>query len=147
MESKKFDAIQGEIVHEYDGIQEADNHLPLWWLWTLYGAIIFAVGYWFYYEEFEVAPGLAASYYAERAKILEKQGGDPTREELVAATATPAVAEGQKVFVANCVACHEAKGQGKIGPNLTDNAWIHGGAPEQIWKTIKEGVPAKGMPP
>lgn len=146
-ETRKHDAIQGEIIHEYDGIQEADNQLPRWWLWTLYGAMAFSVVYWFYYEEFEVAPGPQQAYFIERAAELEKQGGDPTDEELLAAVNTPQVTTGEKVFQANCAACHESKGQGKIGPNLTDNAWLHGGSPTEIWKTIRDGVPAKGMPP
>jgi cytochrome c oxidase cbb3-type subunit 3 len=49
--STKHDPIQGEIVHEYDGIQEADNRLPQWWLMTFYGAVLFSIGYWFYYQE------------------------------------------------------------------------------------------------
>jgi len=53
---------------------------------------------------------------------------------------------GQQAFAANCVACHEAQGQGKIGPNLTDAAWLHGGSPLEIFRTIRDGVPAKGMP-
>jgi cytochrome c oxidase cbb3-type subunit 3 len=146
-DSKKHDPIQGEIVHEYDGIQEADNHLPVWWLWTLYLAMGFSVVYWFYYQEFEIGPNPQAAYYLQRAAEAEKSGVDPTNEELVSQLGTPAVEAGQKVFLANCVACHEKKGQGKIGPNLTDNVWLHGGDPAQIWKTIREGVPAKGMPP
>jgi cytochrome c oxidase cbb3-type subunit 3 len=146
-ESKKHDAIQGEIIHEYDGIQEADNRLPLWWLWTLYAAMAFSVVYWFYYEEFEVGPGLQQAYYQQKAREAEKAGNDPTDQELLAQLGTPALGEGAKVFAANCVACHESKGQGKIGPNLTDNSWLHGGDPSQIWKTIKDGIPAKGMPP
>jgi cytochrome c oxidase cbb3-type subunit 3 len=146
-ESKKHDPIQGEIVHEYDGIQEADNHLPLWWLWTLYGAIAFSIIYWFYYQEFKIAPGLTQAYHLERAREQEKQGKDPTSEELLAQVGTDATAMGAQVFAANCVACHASKGEGKIGPNLTDAAWIHGSDPAQIWKTIRDGIPAKGMPP
>jgi cytochrome c oxidase cbb3-type subunit III len=146
-ESRKHDAIQGEIVHEYDGIQEADNQLPLWWLWTLYAAMAFSVVYWFYYETFAVSPGPEEAYYLAQAAALEKAGGEPTGEQLLAQVGTPALALGEKVFLANCAACHESKGQGKIGPNLTDSAWLHGGDPVQIWKTIQEGVPARGMPP
>lgn len=146
-ESKKHDPIQGEIVHVYDGIEEADNQLPLWWLWTLYGAMAFSVVYWFTYHEFKVQPNPQQAYFLEKAQKLEKEGGEPTSEELLAQVGTPAVGAGQEVFLANCVACHNSKGEGKIGPNLTDGAWLHGGEPLQIWKTIKDGVPAKGMPP
>ena len=145
-ESRKHDPIQGEIVHEYDGIQEADNALPRWWLWTLYVAMIFSVGYWFYYEEFKAGPGLTQAYYAEQAREAEKRGVDPTDGELLAAVQGPALELGKQAFAANCAACHEAQGQGKIGPNLTDSAWLHGGAPVAIFRTVRDGVPAKGMP-
>lgn len=141
------DPIQGEIIHEYDGILEADNRLPLWWLWTFFGAIVFAAGYWFWYEEFEAAPGLTQAYFIERSAEQEKTGKDPTDAQLMAQLGTPAVAQGQELFVANCVTCHEAQGQGKIGPNLTDALWIHGGSPLEIFKTVRDGAPAKGMPP
>jgi cytochrome c oxidase cbb3-type subunit III len=142
----KHDPIQGEIVHEYDGILEADNRLPLWWLWTFYGAIIFAVGYWFYYEEFKAGPGLTQAYYAERAAEAEKTGAEPTEADLTALVGTPALDQGKQLFANNCAACHEAQGQGKIGPNLTDGNWLHGGAPVDIFKTIRNGFAAKGMP-
>ena len=141
----KRDAFYEEIFDD-DGIQEADNELPLWWLWTFYAAIIFGIGYWFYYEEFEIAPGPQASYFAEKAAMAAKAGKDPTPEALLAAIGTPAMAQGKEIFASTCVACHLEKGQGKIGPNLTDNAWIHGGDPVAIYRTIRDGVPSKGMP-
>ncbi len=144
--SQKHDPIQGKIVHEYDGIEEADNRLPTWWLGTLYIAIVFSVGYWFYYQEFKVGPGPTQAYYAEKAREAEKTGADPTDAELLAGIQGPQLELGKKAFAANCVACHEAQGQGKIGPNLTDSAWLHGGTPVAIFKTIRDGVPAKGMP-
>ena len=145
-DSKHVDPIQGEIIHEYDGIQEADNHLPVWWLWTLFGAMAFAVGYWFYYEEFEAAPGLQQAYFAEKAEEQERLGGDPTNEQLMAQLGTDAVERGKETFISTCSPCHQDQGQGKIGPNLTDNAWIHGGAPLDIFHVVRDGVPAKGMP-
>lgn len=145
-ETQKHDPIQGKIVHEYDGILEADNNLPHWWLWTLYGAVAFSIGYWFYYEEFKASPGPAQAYYAEKALEAEKTGADPTAAELLAGVDGPQLALGAQAFAANCVACHEAQGQGKIGPNLTDSAWLHGGDPVAIFRTIRDGVPAKGMP-
>ena len=45
----------------------------------------------------------------------------------------------------NCLACHGAKGEGGIGPNMTDNYWIHGNTVEDMRHIINEGVPAKGM--
>jgi len=144
--SNKHDPIQGEIVHEYDGILEADNQLPGWWLTSFFVAMFFSVGYWFYYQEFKVGPGLTQAYYAEQAIKAEKAGVDPSDGELMAALEGPGLALGAQTFTATCVPCHEAQGQGKIGPNLTDSAWLHGGSPLAIFKTIRDGVPAKGMP-
>lgn len=144
--SDKHDPIQGKIIHEYDGIQEADNRLPGWWLLTFYGAIVFATGYWFYYEAFKAGKGPLQAYFAEKAAIMEKTGADPSDAELLALASGPSLELGRQLFVSNCVACHEAKGQGKIGPNLTDGAWLHGSSPLAIFKTVRDGVPAKGMP-
>jgi cytochrome c oxidase cbb3-type subunit 3 len=145
-ERRTVDPIQGEIVHEYDGIQEADNRLPMWWLWTFYAAIIFSIGYWFYYEEFESAPGLAGQYLEDKLAQAAKTGREPTDGELLALAAGEAKAEGQRTFVTMCAPCHEAQGQGKIGPNLTDSAWLHGGSPRDVFRSIRDGVPEKGMP-
>lgn len=144
--SKKYDPIQGEIVHEYDGILEADNALPRWWLYTLYAALVFSVGYWFWYEEFHAGKSPVQEYFAEQAAQAEKTGKDPTDAELEAQLSSNALALGTSVFQTNCVACHEAQGQGKIGPNLTDQRWLHGGGALDIFKTVRDGVPAKGMP-
>jgi cytochrome c oxidase cbb3-type subunit 3 len=145
-EPHKVDPIQGEIVHEYDGILEADNRLPRWWLNSLFATVVFSIGYWFYYEEFKVSPGPAQAYYAEQSREAEKSGADPTDAELLAAVMGPQLELGKQTFRATCAPCHEAGGQGKIGPNLTDSSWLHGGAPLEIFKTIRDGVPAKGMP-
>ena len=52
---------------------------------------------------------------------------------------------GQQMFEANCVACHLKGGAGNVGPNLTDDYWLHGGSMNDIFKTIKNGYPDKGM--
>jgi cytochrome c oxidase cbb3-type subunit 3 len=142
----KHDPIQGEIIHEYDGILEADNVLPRWWLMTFYGAVVFAIGYWFYYEEFKAGPSPLQAYFAEQSAAAEKNGIDPSETELNALASGASLELGKKLYAANCVACHEARGQGKIGPNLTDAAWLHGADPVAIFKTVRDGVAAKGMP-
>lgn len=143
--ANRRDEIQGEIIHEYDGIEEADNDLPKWWLYIFYGSIAFAMGYWFYYHEYEVGPG-SMEAYAAAVQESAGGGGEVSDEMLntLAATA-PIVEKGQQIFSMNCVACHKEKGEGNIGPNLTDEFWIHGGAPTNIHMVVAEGVPAKGM--
>ena len=136
-----------EIIHEYDGILEADNHLPTWWLGVFFGTVIFGVLYWFYYQVYEVSPGLYAQYQQESAEAAAARGVALTPDQIVANSKDPSViAEGQKIFTTNCVSCHLAHGEGNIGPNLTDDAWIHGGGAGDIRHTITAGVGAKGMP-
>jgi cytochrome c oxidase cbb3-type subunit 3 len=145
-ESRKHDPIQGEIIHEYDGILEADNQLPLWWLYALFATMVFSAGYWFWYQEFHAGKNPTELYFAEQAALAEKSGADPSDAELLAGSTGSTRELGEKLFAANCVSCHDAQGQGKIGPNLTDSAWLHGGDPVSVYKTIRDGVAAKGMP-
>ncbi|MFO1054736.1 MAG: cbb3-type cytochrome c oxidase N-terminal domain-containing protein [Planctomycetota bacterium] len=139
--------------HEFDGIQEFDNHLPNWWLWTFYGACIFAFFYWLYYHGYGFGKSPMDNYRAEaaaaQAAAVETMFTD---DELRAASKDAAVVKaGSELFTANCVACHAPNAGGILngallpGPNLTDNAWIHGGAPMQIFATVWKGVPEKGM--
>lgn len=144
-EVKRTDEIQGEIIHEYDGIEEADNDLPKWWLFIFYASVAFAIFYWFYYHEYQAGLSPEEQY---AAAMLERAGDEVSAEVLtLLAEDDAAVSEGQKLFQANCVACHGAAGEGQIGPNLTDPYWIHGGDPMTIYGTIDEGVLDKGMPP
>lgn len=140
--------------HEYDGIKEYDNPLPMWWLWTFFGTIIFAFIYYIHYE-ITGAPGIAAEYAAEVAEVeAQKVANAPsaeseTEESLSAAMASPDVVKlGEATFNRVCAACHGPHLQGLIGPNLTDKYWIHGqGTRVDIIKVVREGVNDKGMPP
>lgn len=145
-EGTRTDDIQGRIVHVYDDIEEADNALPLWWLATFYGSILFAVGYWFAYHEFGTLPLPNEAYAAEMSRRAAS-GGEVTEETLVAlAGASTEVSRGRTLFDENCKNCHGDRGQGQIGPNLTDDAWLHGGTGVAIFHTIRDGVTDKGMP-
>src|SRR4051812_27359947 len=98
------------IVHVYDDIREADNVLPRWWLYTLYGAIAFAIGYWSIYQVWKSAPGPVEEYKrvmsAERkaeARRL-KEAGPITAEKLIALSKNQEeVAEGKRIFDSTCV--------------------------------------------
>lgn len=142
-----------KIVHEYDGILEADNHLPRWWLFTLYMSIGFSALYWLSYEAFEVLESPSAAYAAEQARAAAAEAeklkamGAANDENLVAmAKNAAAVTEGKEVFLKNCASCHSPTGGGGIGPNLTDAAWLHGGKPMQVYASVKDGVTKNGMP-
>lgn len=145
---------QGEdklLDHSYDGIQEYDNPMPKWWLWIFYVTIAFSVAYYFLPSPFGEGPGAVAEYEAEVAKFKASQpapsGPGVTNEQLRALVADAgALREGKAVYDLNCAACHRADGGGLIGPNLTDDAWLHGGSPVEIHTTIAQGVLAKGMP-
>jgi cytochrome c oxidase cbb3-type subunit 3 len=138
--------------HEYDGIVEHDNKLPLWWQLTLYGAVLFALVYWFG-RRLDAIPSPAQTYAnevaAQRALEAEQARSRGTIDDAMLTTLgkDPAtVAQGKEVFVSTCAPCHKPDGGGNIGPNLTDGYWIHGGKPTDVYKTVTEGVTSKGMP-
>lgn len=135
--------------HTYDGIIEHDHPLPQWWVLLFYATIVFAIGYYSYYEllggpssdqelhaELEKLEGLQKEVAGNAGNDLEKRINDQEFIQI-----------GGKVFSEKCFMCHGDKGQGTIGPNLTDKFWIHGGKPEEILKIMQVGVPDKGMPP
>jgi cytochrome c oxidase cbb3-type subunit III len=142
--------------HTYDGIQEYNRRLPNWWLFTLYGTIVFWVGYWSYFEWFHVGLNGPQSVQQAMAQIeAQKLAAAPvvTDENLWKMSRNAQfVQAGKATFDANCVACHLSSMKGKhetptaIGPDLTDTAWIHGGRPTEIYATVTNGVLIKGMP-
>ena len=145
--TEMHDPVQGEIVHEYDGILEADNELRRWWLATFFGAVLFAVGYWMLYETWALAPYPAVAFRDEQMAAAAASGAGVTDELLQGLASEHDIVErGRHVFETNCVVCHGDRAQGNIGPNLTDASWIHGGAPTDIHHTIHDGVAARGMP-
>ena len=140
------------LDHSYDGIQEYDNPLPRWWVYLFWATIVFAALYGLNVPGFGVGKGRIAAYVADStaaaatfAALTPATG--PSAELLAAAAKDPAViAEGKTVWMTNCVACHRPDGGGLVGPNLTDDYWIHGGTLVDIRNTIQHGVLAKGMP-
>ena len=139
------------LGHNFDGIEEYDNRLPNWWLFTLYGTVVFSFAYWLFYETFGVGRTQEQAYYREvelaaAAQLEREMGKEVTDESLLLMLQVPAqVEEGRKTFVQKCAQCHKADGTGDIGPNFTDDHWLHGPAPLQIYKTVMDGVPDKGM--
>lgn len=143
------------LDHEYDGIKELDNPLPRWWLMTFYITIVFAVIYFAYYE-FLGGPDsdqrLATEMTrirTEQAKVAEEAEEKMATKDYAALVTNQEVLEkGKAEFMLKCMACHGDKAQGLIGPNLTDDYWIHGdGTVPAILKVMNDGVPDKGMPP
>lgn len=138
--------------HEYDGIREYDNPMPGWWKILFWLTFVFSLGYLFHYwigngvgdvasYEDEMADVRAASAKQAMAQAVSEQS-----LELVLADAS-SVAKGSEVFATRCAPCHSARGEGLIGPNLTDDSWVHGrGKLLDIYDTVAHGVLDKGMP-
>jgi len=141
-----------DLGHNYDGIRELDNRLPPWWLYGFYLCIIFAGIYLYRYhvahsaplsgEELQIA---LAKAEVEKEAYLKKAANKVDETNVTYLTDAAALGEGKKIFTSMCAACHAADGGGLVGPNLTDNYWIHGGGIKDIFKTIKYGVAEKGM--
>ena len=141
------------LEHNYDGIRELDNHLPPWWTYLFYVTIIFGVFYVIAYhvtdtlplqeEEYEIEMAEAASLAQARMASAPEDAFDEA--DLVVTDDADILASGAKIFGQQCAVCHKTDGGGSIGPNLTDDYWIHGGDIKSIYTTIKEGVPDKGM--
>jgi cytochrome c oxidase cbb3-type subunit III len=140
------------LEHNYDGIQEYDNPLPGWWVYLFYATILFAVLYFVnVIPGVGSGPGRISSYERDMAAFHRKfpagGGSGPGEAVILAAAKDPAqLAAGKATFVEKCAPCHRPDAGGLIGPNLTDEYWIHGGKPEQVWKTVNDGVPEVGMP-
>jgi len=144
------------LEHAADGIQEYDNPMPGWLMGILWGAIAFSVIYLGFYALSFGPTSMQAEYRNEaivdRAELQAYYDANPlvppSAEELLAgATKQEVVAMGQARFAKTCASCHGEQAQGLIGPNLTDDRWLHGGQVTQIFTTLVKGVPAKGMPP
>lgn len=137
--------------HDFDGIQEYDNDLPPWWKTMFYVSIVFAVGYMLHYHVFRTGALQTEEYEMEMeqaALFAAKNADDPNAvTNYEALTDAAALESGKSIYSANCAACHGTEGQGTVGPNLTDEYWLHGGDVNEIFKTVKYGVPAKGMVP
>jgi cytochrome c oxidase cbb3-type subunit 3 len=147
---------EDKVLHELDGIKEYDNPLP-GWLWAIWwGAILFAVLYLAFYalsfgDETYVAE-LRSEAVADLAAVQAYYDANPlvppTTAELLAGAKSPeALALAAARFTKTCAPCHGEHAQGLIGPNLTDDRWIHGGQVAQIFQSLAKGWPAKGMPP
>ncbi|MBK9638012.1 MAG: hypothetical protein IPO63_09395 [Bacteroidetes bacterium] len=139
------------LDHNYDGIRELDNNLPPWWVWGFYLTIIFAFVYLAHYHLFRTGPLQTEEYNiamqaADQAKARELKMKDFVSAETITALNTPeALGAGKEFMRRTAWLAMEAECGGSVGPNLTDDFWIHGGGIKNMFKVITEGVPAKGM--
>jgi cytochrome c oxidase cbb3-type subunit 3 len=140
------------LDHDYDGIKELDNKLPPWWVWGFYLTIAWGIGYLAYYhlatsnarqvDEFKADMAekseIKAAYLAANAMSVDENS-------VVLLTDEAALSAGKNIFADNCASCHAADGGGLVGPNFTDEYWIHGGGIADVFSVVKYGVLDKGM--
>lgn len=125
-----------------DGIEEYDNPLPDWWLGLFGVTIVFAAIYPVWYHGFGNSQ---VTFYEAEMAAAEARWPQPEGPQALPTDAA-SLAAGEEVFATTCASCHKADLSGGIGPNLVDATWIHGGEPQDILKTVSEGVTDKGMP-
>lgn len=141
------------LPHDYDGIREYDNPLPGWWRAAFWATIVFAAGYfvWFDVGRWGSTPDERyradlSAYQAQRAAREAEDASSVTEELLATAAKGGVVEQGAQVFATRCASCHGADGRGLIGPNLTDLYQLHGSTRMDLFTTVKNGVPGTAMP-
>ena len=142
--------VRDELLdHDYDGIHEFDNDLPPWWKYGFAFTVVFAIGYLTYYHVLKSGQLQDAEYATEMqqaALLIAATPDDPNLLTTYQPLNVPAeLSSGKAIFATNCAPCHGASGEGKIGPNLTDAFWLHGGEVNHVYKTTKFGINGKGM--
>jgi cytochrome c oxidase cbb3-type subunit 3 len=144
------------LEHDADGIREYDNRLPKWWLWGFYFTIFMAVVYLFYYHVYTgrdwnflwyTQRGQEQEYTAEMAKFKPVNATAADLSAFSAKSDAATLAAGEKIFQQTnlCYTCHRQDLGGLVGPNLTDDYWLHGGKFSDIMQSIMHGYPEKGM--
>ena len=140
------------LDHDYDGIQELDNALPPWWKYGFYLTIVIGIIYLYRYHISHDGPSSKQEFAAEmqkgedeKAAYLAKSANNVDENSVTLLTDAAALGAGKETFVKNCAPCHVADGGGNVGPNLTDDYWLHGGSIKDVFKSIKYGWQDKGM--
>lgn len=140
------------LDHDYDGIKELDNNLPPWWKYGFYLTIIVGVIYLFNFHVLGLGDLQGTEYEKEMAQakldvdaFMKTSANNVDENTVKLMTDASDLAAGKDVFIASCVACHGKGGEGTVGPNLTDDYWLHAGGVQDIFKSIKYGWVEKGM--
>lgn len=137
-----------DLKEDFDGISELDNPPPPWFMWLFYSTVLFAGVYLVRYTWMHYAPSQVEEYNQDMKAIVAmkaKAAGNVDENNVTVETDKTRIAEAASLFKEKCAVCHGEKGEGKNGPNLTDDNWIHGNSAKDIFKTIKYGVLEKGM--
>jgi cytochrome c oxidase cbb3-type subunit 3 len=150
-----------DLGHNYDGIRELDNSLPPWWKWGFYFTIGYAAVYLWHFHISEISllnfffgPSVSSAQMyaaqmeegeADKKAYLAKAANLVDESSVTLLSDAGALSSGKEIYTAKCMVCHGPEGQGLVGPNLTDEFWLHGGGVSNVFKVIKYGVAAKGM--
>jgi len=134
--------------HDYDGIRELDNDLPPWWKWLFYISIVFFIVYLVRLFVFRADDLLQLTEYnkemAEAASMAPSQSSSETFEIKVLNDQT-SIANGKVIYDKICAVCHLVDAGGLVGPNMTDDYWIHGNTIQDMFNIVTNGVLEKGM--
>lgn len=134
--------------HEYDGIRELDNAPPSWFNILFIVTIVFSFFYLYILFVFKPAGLVQEKELArELARAERSMQEAPTEFEVALLTDRQSIENGKQIYNNVCAVCHLVDGGGLVGPNLTDNYWIHGNTPEDLFRIVTEGVIEKGMIP
>jgi cytochrome c oxidase cbb3-type subunit III len=142
-----------QINHPHDGIYELDNGMPPWLRNVFIGTIAFAISYfWYYHSYLEGKQGQLYEYKIAmregeilKAEAASRQANAVSESTVSVLKDANDLAGGRTIFIEKCAVCHGQKGEGGVGPNMTDDYWLHGGSIKDLFSTIKYGVPDKGM--
>ncbi|BBH53647.1 c-type cytochrome [Fluviispira sanaruensis] len=135
------------LEHDFDGIKELDNPIPLWFHCLFFGTIFFAAAYLLYYQIYKGGGTIKKEYLISMGQESPgKSGGEAPFDYKNFLQDADKIANGKKIYASNCASCHGMNGQGTVGPNLTDDYWVAGDTFADVQKIIEEGEPAKGMP-
>lgn len=161
-ESKLMQSLVGAVAieeedsilldHDYDGIRELDNDLPPWWKYGFYLTIVASVVYMLHYHVLGTGDLQLKEYEKDiaQAKLavdeyMRNSANNVDENTVKLLTEESDLAAGKDIFIANCAACHGKLGEGSVGPNLTDDYWLHGGSIQDVFKSVKYGWVEKGM--
>ncbi len=138
--------------HAYDGIEEYDNPLPGWWTTLFWISILFSPVYYLYAHAGPESRTIHGEFEKHKSEIMQVRFKDigelnADRETLLKYMKEKEwLSVGRSVYQANCVSCHGSKGEGLVGPNLTDNRWKSVSHIEDIAKVISDGAANGAMP-
>lgn len=127
-------------------IKEGRGWLPQWWMLILYGGIIFSIFFTIYYHvilgwtskgQYQDEIKAYAAQNVQMVVTLNEDGSNPLRGDATA------IANGKKNFTSICAACHKLDATGIIGPDLTDNVFLHGNTDADMFEVIMEGINAE----